>query len=341
MEAHMILRKIAVDLGTSNTRIYENGRGVVLNEPSLVTVNTNANRVVRIGEDAESVKGKAPDSEETVRPLSNGVISRYRHTLIMLKKFLKKSCGNLVIRPDMTVCVPCGISDVEEHAVKDVCSEAGAKNVLLIDSPLAAAIGAGIDVTSSTGNLIIDIGGGTTDIAVICSGGVVCSDSVKTGGFAMNESIIKYVRRKYLLAISETSAERAKLKAGAVWGGDTSRMADVRGKCLQTSTPRSVTLTCADMVESLEEPVTSVIEALCGVLEQTPPELISDISKSGILLVGGGSKIYGIDKLISSVTGVPCRIAENPETRGVVGAGRAADLGLRLGAGTLSRYRTH
>ncbi len=335
-----MLNNIAIDLGTSNTLIYVSGKGVVLNEPSLVTVNTGLNKVVKTGEESESVKGKTPDTELTVRPLSGGVISRYRHTLIMLRRFLKKSCGRFVVRPNMTVCVPCGISDVEEHAVKDVCSEVGAKNVYLIDSPLAAAIGAGLDVTSCIGNMVIDIGGGTTDVAVICSGGVVCSDSIKTGGYAMNEALIKYVRRRYLVAISESSAERAKIKAGAVWRRDDGMTVDVRGKCLQTSTPKSVTLDCADMVESLEEPMTSIIEAVCGVLERTPPELISDISKNGILLVGGASRIYGLDRLISSVTGMGCHLAEKPELCAVIGAGRAADIGLRLGAGNNARYKT-
>ncbi len=257
----------------------------------------------------------------------------------MLKHFLKKADKYPILRPTMTVCVPCGISDVEEHAVKDVCIEAGAKSVYLIDAPLACAIGCGIKVERPCGHLVIDIGGGTTDIAVICSGGVVCSDSVKVGGCAMNDAIIKYVRRKYLVSISDSAAESAKRKAGAVWRRDDGKTADIRGKSLQTSSPCVVTLNSADMVEALEEPMTAIIESLYGVLEQTPPELISDISNNGILLCGGGSRIYGLDKFIYSVTGMACKHAENPEQYAVIGAGRAEDIGIRLGTDSCSRRK--
>ncbi len=334
-----MMRNIAVDLGTSNTLIYINGRGVVLDEPSLVTVNRDTNRVVKTGLDSYSVKGRTPDSEYTVRPVCDGVISKYRHTLIMLRSFLKKVSKNQPLRPNVTVCVPCGISDVEEHAVKDVCMEAGAKSVYLIDSPLAAAIGSGIKVTEPYGHLVIDIGGGTTDIAVICSGGVVCSGSVKIGGCAMNEAIVKYVRRKYFVSISESSAEKAKINAGTVWRRDDGKTADVRGKNLKNASPCVLTLNSADMVEALEEPMSGIVEAVCDVLEQTPPELISDISKNGILLSGGGARIYGLDKLIESFTGVSCRLAPHPEQCAVIGAGRAEDLGIRLGASSYSRFK--
>ncbi len=334
-----MIKNIAVDLGTSNTLIYINGKGVVLDEPSLVTVNRIANKVVKTGKDAESVKGRTPDSEQTVRPICDGVISKYRHTLIMLQYFLKKIYKYQVLRPTMTVCVPCGISDVEEHAVKDVCMEAGAKSVYLIDSPLAAAIGAGIKVNEPVGHLVIDIGGGTTDIAVVCSGGVVCSGSVKIGGCAMNEAIIKYVKRKYYVSISDSAAESAKKKAGTVWRRDDGKTADVRGKNLQTASPCTLTLNSADMVEALEEPMTAIVEALYNVLEQTPPDLISDISLNGILLTGGGSRIYGLDKFVMSVTGMPCKLADHPEHCAVIGAGRAEDLGIRLGASSYSRFK--
>ncbi len=331
-----MVRNIAVDLGTSNTLIYVSGKGVIFEEPSLVTVNRDSNKVVRTGKEAHSVKGRTHDSEYTVRPICDGVISKYRHTYIMLKHFMKKISKYQVIRPTMTVCVPCGISDVEEHAVRDVCMEVGAKAVYLIDSPLAAAIGGGADIRESTGRLVVDIGGGTTDIAVICSGGVVCSDSVKLGGCAMNEALIKYVRRKYSVLISESSAERAKIAAGTVWGRDDGATADVRGRSLSDSSPCTVSLNAADMVEALEEPMAAIAEAVCNVIERTPADLVADIAQNGIMLTGGGSLLYGVDKLIESVTDIKCTGAEKPMQCAVIGAGRAEDYGVRLGVESVS-----
>ncbi len=337
-KAHMI-RNIAVDLGTSNTLIYVSGKGVIFEEPSLITVNRDSNKVVRTGKEAYSVKGRTHDSEYTVRPICDGVISKYRHTLIMLDHFMKKISKHQIIRPSMTVCVPCGISDVEEQAVMDVCLEAGAKSVYLIDAPLASAIGHGFDIREPIGRLVVDIGGGTTDIAVICSGGVVCSDSVKIGGCAMNEALIKYVRRKYFVAISESSAEKAKISAGTVWRRDDGTVADVRGKNLKSSAPCILTLNAADMVEALEEPMAAIVEAVCNVIEQTPPDLVADIAENGILLTGGGSQIYGFDKLIESFTGIKCTVTKKPLQCAVIGAGRAEDLGVKLGGESLSRIK--
>ena len=316
-------KKIAVDIGTSSVLIYEKGKGLVLQEPSVITVDTVTNKVIKAGKEAKEVAERTSDGViKTVFPISEGVVNRYTHTLVMLDKFLQRSCGKFVVRPDITVCVPCAISDVEEMAFKNIALECGAKNVYLIDSPFAAAIGAGVDVMAPSGNMIIDIGGGCTDVAVISLGGIVESVCAKCGGNNFNEAIIKYVRARYDVIISDSAAEEVKVMAGTVWSGGMGNF-EVKGKSIRTSTPALVTLAQQDIIEAFEEPVTRIAEAVTSVLEKTPPELVSDIAKNGIVMTGGGSLIRGFDKLISSITGAPVRIAEKPVSCTVIGAGKA------------------
>ncbi len=321
-------RKIAIDLGTSTLQIFVEGKGVVLNEPSVIAVDKYLNRVTRVGREAAELIGREPEGIEVVRPIRDGVISRFNHTVVMLQRFLRKSCGRFIIPPGVVIAVPSIVTDVEEHAVRDAAVSAGLKDPYLIDEPVAAAIGAGVDVTADRGSMIVDIGGGTTDIAVICLGGAVVSSSIRVAGDEMTDAVVKYVRNKYSILIGEQAAEDAKILIGSVWRRDDIQTTTVKGKSLKSRAPVVTELSSNDMTEALEEPVTELIEEICAVIEKTPPELVTDIAENGIILTGGGSQIYGLDKIISSVTGLPVKYAEEPSLCVVKGAGRADTAGL-------------
>lgn len=321
-------RKIAIDLGTSTLQIFVEGKGVVLNEPSVIAVDKYLNRVTRVGREAAELIGREPEGIEVVRPIRDGVISRFNHTVVMLQRFLRKSCGRFIIPPGVVIAVPSIVTDVEEHAVRDAAVSAGLKDPYLIDEPVAAAIGAGVDVTADRGSMIVDIGGGTTDIAVICLGGAVVSSSIRVAGNEMTDAVVKYVRNKYSILIGEQAAEDAKILIGSVWRRDDIQTTTVKGKSLKSRAPVVTELSSNDMTEALEEPVTELIEEICAVIEKTPPELVTDIAENGIILTGGGSQIYGLDKIISSVTGLPVKYAEEPSLCVVKGAGRADTAGL-------------
>lgn len=323
-----MIRKVAIDLGTSTLQLYVEGKGVVLNEPSVIAVDKYLNRVVRVGREAEELIGRAPEGIEVVRPVREGVISRFNHTVAMLQHFLRKSCGRFLIPPGAVIAVPSIVTDVEERAVRDAAISAGLKEPYLIDEPVAAAIGAGADITGDTGHMVVDIGGGTTDIAVICLGGAVVSSSIKTAGDAMTDAIVKYVRNKYSLQIGERTAEDAKKAIGCVWRRAENKTFSVTGKSLKSGAPHTVELTSSDMTEALEEPVTELIEEICAVVERTPPELVTDIAENGMILTGGGCQIFGLDKMIGSVTGLPVIVAEQPELCVVLGAGKAQSSGM-------------
>lgn len=324
---------VAIDLGTASVLIYIKGKGIVLQEPSVVIVDKMTGHIIKVGREAQEMIGRTPENVVAVRPLCDGVISQYQITLQMLQIFLKRACGSFVVRPNITICVPGGITDVEERAVYDAATEAGAKEPYLIEEPIAAAIGAGIDISQPEGNMIIDIGGGTTDIAVISMCGVASEASIKVAGDKMNQAIIRYCRRKHGVLIGEATAEEAKIKVGAVWRREDNKSINIKGKSKRSGTPTIVTLTSHDMIEALEEPITSIVEAVCNVIERTPPELVSDIYKNGIVMTGGGSLIYGIDKLIANVTGIPTRVAERPISCVAIGTGRAGDFDLHLSRG--------
>ncbi len=321
-------RKIAIDLGTSTIQIYVEGKGVVLNEPSVIAVDRYLNKVTRVGREAAELLGREPEGIEVVRPIRDGVISRFNHTVVMLERFLRKSCGRFLLPPGVVIAVPSIVTDVEEHAVRDAAVSAGMKDPYLIDEPVAAAIGAGADVTADRGSMIVDIGGGTTDIAVICLGGPVVSSSIRVAGDEMTDAIVKYVRNKYSILIGDRMAEEAKIAIGSVWRRTDIQTTTVKGKSLKSRVPVMTELTSNDMTEALEEPVTALIEEICAVIEKTPPELVTDIAENGIILTGGGCQIYGLDKIIKSVTGLPVKVADEPLLCVVRGAGKADKAGL-------------
>lgn len=305
---------MGIDLGTATVLVFIKGKGVVLNEPSVVALDRNTNRVLAVGQEARQMIGRTPGNIVAVRPLKDGVISDYDTTEKMLKYFIKKACGKRKMSaPKVMVCVPSKATEVEKRAVKDAAIHAGAKKVFLIEEPLAAAIGAGMDITIPSGNMVIDIGGGTTDVAVISLGGIVVRDSLKVAGDKFDEAIIKFIRRKYKLMIGERTAENLKIQIGAAYRSeeDPIETMDIKGRDLVTGLPKNITISSDEMVEALEESVTYIAECAHNVLEKTPPELAADIAEKGILMTGGGALLNGLDRLLSKITNVPVYIAES------------------------------
>ena len=334
-------KDIGIDLGTATVLVYVKGRGIVLKEPSVVAIDDDTKRIVKVGHEAQRMLGRTPGNLKAIRPLRDGVISQYDVTLKMIEYFIRRACGgNLIFKPRVIICVPSGITEVEERAVIDAARQAGAKDTRIIAEPIAAAIGAGIDISKPNGHMVVDIGGGTTDIAVIALGDSVVSESIKVAGDKFDEAIIRYVRRKYNVLIGDRTAEEIKKKIGSVWGREEPLMIDIKGRCLKEGMPKIIRLSSAEMPIALEEPITEIIEAVCSVIERTPPELIGDILYNGIIMTGGGSKLYGIDKLIENVTGVRTRVADKPDQCVAIGTGRALDYMTSLPEGTaVSRQR--
>lgn len=319
-------KDIGIDLGTATVLVYVKGKGIVMKEPSVVAIDRDTGNILKIGREAQQMLGRTPGNIIAIRPLRDGVISQYEVTLRMIQHFIKRACGSIMFRqPRVIICVPSGITEVEERAVIDAANQAGAKKTYLIEEPVAAAIGAGIDISTPNGHMIVDIGGGTTDIAVISLGGVVVSESIKVAGDKFDEAIIRYVRRKYNVAIGERTAEEIKVKVGGAWHRDEPRVIDVKGRCLVQGLPKVVRISSLEMPEALEEPITAVIEAVCNVIERTPPELIGDILYNGIVMTGGGSLLFGLDRLIASVTGIKTRIANKAVDCVAIGTGLSLD----------------
>ncbi len=319
-------RYIGIDLGTSSVLIYVKGKGIVLDEPSVVAVNDESGELVEIGKDALLMLGKTPEGISVIRPMSEGVISKYEVTLTMLQHFIKKATAmSQIFKPIIAVCVPSGITDVEERAVRDAATQIGARYTYLIEEPLAAAIGAGIDIMSPDAQMIIDIGGGTTDIAVISYGQIAFSESVRVGGDKFDDAITRYIRRKHNLLIGERTAEKVKKEIGTVWQRDESVSLEVSGRGLLEGLPKSVKLNSSEMVGALEEPITAIVEAVCAVIEKVPPETLKDIMKKGIVMTGGGSMLYGLDSLIANVTGIKTKVAENAISCVAIGTGKALE----------------
>ena len=319
------MNDIAIDLGTSNILVYVKGKGVVFEEPSVVAVDKATGKVLKVGKDAQLMLGRTPGNILAVRPLKDGVISQYDVTLKLLKHFIRKTTGASIFKPRVMVCVPSGITEVEERAVYDATIAAGAKKTYLIEEPIAAAIGAGIDISKPRGNMIVDIGAGTTDVAVISLGSIVVSDSLKLAGDTIDEAIIKYIRRKYNVLIGEVTAEEIKKKLGAALPLDNQYVMDVKGRCLNEGLPKMITITSDEVREAVSPVAKAIADAVCHVLERTPPELVGDIAANGIILTGGGSLIYGLDRLIENSCGIKTFIAENPTTCVVIGTGRSLD----------------
>ena len=318
-------KDIGIDLGTASVLVYVKGKGIVVSEPSVVAIDTNSDRILKVGREAQQMLGRTPGNIMAIRPLRDGVISQYDVTLKMLQHFIRRACGSVLFKPRVIICVPSGITEVEERAVVDAATQAGARRTYLIEEPVAAAIGAGIDISMPNGNMVVDIGGGTTDIAVISLGGVVVSESIKVAGDKFDEAIIRYVRRKHNVLIGERTAEQIKMKVGGAWLREEPRMIEVKGRCLVQGLPRVVRISSMEMPDALEEPITAIVESVCSVIERTPPELVGDILYNGIVMTGGGSLLYGLDRLIANVTGLKVRVADKPVACVAIGTGKALD----------------
>ena len=315
-------RDLAIDLGTMTTLIYARSRGITLREATLVAMDRSNGRVLRIGEDAKKMLGRTPANIVPVHPIVSGVISDYDMTVRMLKDFISRITSFSLFKPRVLICVPASITGVEERAVIDAAIEAGARKVYLLESTLATAVGAGIDINKADGHLVVDIGSGTTEAAVISLGGVVQCESVKTAGMVFDEAIVRYIRKKHNLLIGLRTAEELKISIGCVFPRPEVSYEEVKGRCLVTGLPRSVTISSTDMIEALEEPVAQVLEAIHLVLERTPPELTADVSQNGIVLSGGGSQIWGLEKLIEERTGISTILVDDALSCTAYGAGR-------------------
>jgi len=328
---NMMAQDIGIDLGTATVLIYLKGKGIVLKEPAVVAMDLETKKLLAVGREAQRMLGRTPENIVAVRPLRDGVISDYDMTERMLKYFLDKICKRRLVKPRVVICVPSIVTEVEERAVIDAATQAGAGRTFLIEEAIAAAIGADIDISKPCGNMVVDIGGGTTDIAVISLGGIVESASIKVGGDKFDEAIIKYIRRKYNVLIGERTAEQIKLEIGCVvprtddYGNKRIISTDIRGRSLVSGLPKTISVSSNEMMEALEEPSASVIEAVKSLLERTPPELVGDLSTRGIVMTGGGSLLFGLDKLLENHTGIKCMLAEDAVSCVALGTGKALD----------------
>lgn len=318
---------LAIDLGTANTVIYVRDQGVILDQPSVVAVKSSTNEVLAAGDRAKNMLGKTPESIIACRPMRDGVIANFELTESMLRYFIREVHNNrrALVRPRMIIGVPSGITQVEKRAVEDSAKQAGAREIYTIIEPMAAAIGAGLPVEEPAGNMVVDIGGGTTEVAIISLKDVVYCKSARVGGDEMDKSIVQYVKRKYNLLIGEKTAEDVKIRIGTAILGDESNKVEVKGRDLVTGVPKTVTLSDAEVFESLTEPISVIIDAVRSALENAPPELSSDLVDRGIMMCGGGSLLKNLDLLISKETGLPVRVADNPLLSVVLGAGKVLD----------------
>ena len=335
-----LAKDIGIDLGTASVLVFIKGKGVVLQEPSVVALDKNSGRLLKVGEEAQAMLGRTPGNIVAIRPLREGVISDYDMTERMLREFIHKVNGGFqLFKPRVIICVPSGITEVEERAVVDAGIQAGARRVYLIEEPVAAAIGAGIDIAKPDGHMVVDIGGGTTDIAVISLSGVVESASIKVAGDQFNESLVKYMRRKHNILIGERTAEIMKMEIGCVFPREQEMTIEVKGRCLMTGLPKTLTISSTEMLEAFEEPVERILEAIHGVLERTPPELVADIANNGIVLTGGGSLVNGLDKLVEARTGIHTMVAENAISCVALGTGKSLDSLSSMTDGTVNLSR--
>lgn len=319
----MLSTDIGIDLGTASILVYVKGKGVVLKEPSVVAFDRDTNKIKAIGEEARLMLGRTPGNIIAVRPLRQGVISDYTVTEKMMKYFIQKAIGKRPFRkPRISVCVPSGVTEVEKKAVEDATYQAGAREVFIIEEPIAAAIGAGIDISKPCGNMIVDIGGGTSDIAVISLGGTVVSTSIKIAGDDFDEAIVRYMRKKHNLLIGERTAEDIKIKIGSAYKRPEVATMEVKGRNLVTGLPKTITVTSEETEEALRETTSQIVEAVHSVLEKTPPELAADIADRGIVLTGGGCLLQGLEELIEEKTGINTMTAEDPMTAVAIGTGK-------------------
>ena len=320
--------EIGIDLGTANIIVYRRGKGIVLSEPTVVAISVNNGKVLAVGNEARDMLGRTPGNIKAIRPLKDGVIADYTTTLKMLEYIIDKTCGTRFpfrLRPTTLVCVPSGVTNVERRAVIQAAKEAGAGQAMTIEEPMAAAIGAGLPISAPGGNMVVDIGGGTSDIAVISLGGIVLSHSLRVGGNKLDEAIVRHIRNAYNLMIGEPTAEEIKIKIGSAYPLAQELRMEIRGRDLVAGLPKAIEITSDEIREALTEPVRQIVEKLCTVLEDTPPELGSDIIERGITLTGGGALLRGLDRLIFQETDIPVRVADNALNCVAIGTGRALE----------------
>lgn len=320
-------RDMGIDLGTANTLVYVRGRGIVIQEPSVVAVQAETKQVLAVGEEAKRMIGRTPGNIIAVRPMKDGVIADFEITQAMLRHFIAKALrGRPLVRPRVVICLPSGVTEVEKRAVVDATEQAGARKAYPIEEPMAAAIGAGLPVHEPTGNMIVDIGGGTTEVAIISLGGIVTHRSIRIGGDEMDEAIVNYVKRNYNLLIGERTAEEVKIAIGSAYPMDDEGSVEIRGRDLVTGLPKTIEVTAAEIREALSETVAAIVDAIKVTLERTPPELASDIMDRGIVMTGGGSLLRGLDRRVAEETGMPVHIAEDPLLSVALGAGKYLDV---------------
>ncbi|MHC6179031.1 rod shape-determining protein [Clostridium sp. JNZ X4-2] len=319
-------RDMGIDLGTANTLIYVKGKGIVLREPSVVAINSDVKKVMAIGNEAKDMIGRTPGNIVAIRPLKDGVIADFDVTHTMLRKFIEKvSPKSAFTSPRIFVCFPSGVTEVEKRAIEEATKHAGARDVLLMEEPMAAAIGAGLPVNEPTGSMIVDIGGGTTEVAIISLGGIVTSKSLRIAGDELDQAIVSYIKKEYNLMIGERTSENVKIELGSAFDMDEDKSMEIRGRDLISGLPKVINITESEVREALKEPIISIIEAIKTTLEKTPPELASDIMDKGIMLAGGGAMLKGLDLLINQETHMPVHIAEAPLDCVALGAGKALD----------------
>ena len=319
----MFGKDIGIDLGTASILVYIKDKGVVLREPSVVAIDKNTGRLLKVGADAQAMLGRTPGNIIAIRPLREGVISDYDMTERMLREFIRKVTSVRLTKPRVIICVPSGITEVEERAVIDAGIQAGARKVYLIEEPLAAAIGAGIDISKPDGHMVVDIGGGTTDVAVISLSGIVESASIKIAGDQFDEAVVKYIRKKYNVLVGDRTAEELKIAIGCVYPREEDITMEIKGRDLMNGLPKVFDVASSEMMEAFEEPAARILEAIHSVLERTPPELVADISTNGIVMTGGGSLVWGFDKLIERHTGIETHVADDAISCVAYGTGKS------------------
>ncbi|MGI6113099.1 MAG: rod shape-determining protein [Mahellales bacterium] len=324
---NMFSKDLGIDLGTANTLVHVRGKGILIREPSVVAIRNDSNKeVLAVGEEAKRMIGRTPGNIVAIRPMKDGVIADFDITQEMLKYFIKKaSAKRISVRPRVVVCVPSGVTEVEKRAVEEATKQAGAREAYLIEEPMAAAIGAGLPVHEPTGSMIVDVGGGTSEVAIISLGGIVTSKSLRVGGNKLDDAIVSYIKKEYNLMIGERTAEEIKINIGSAFPKDKEESMDVRGRDLVTGLPKTLRITSTEILEALKESVNNIVDAIKLTLEKTPPELAADIMDKGIMLTGGGALLSGLNKLVRSETGMPVNIAEDPLDCVVLGAGKVLE----------------
>ena len=336
----MFSKDIGIDLGTANTLVFMKGKGIVMREPSVVAVDVRSDTVLAVGTAAKEMIGRTPGSIVAVRPLKDGVIADFDITATMLKHFIRKVVRSTMFsKPHIVVCIPSGVTEVERRAVEDAARQAGASQVELIEEPMAAAIGAGLPVAEPTGSMVVDIGGGTSEVAVISLGDIVTSVSVRMAGDKFDEAVVKYIRKKHNVLIGDRTAEELKMSIGCVFPRPEEVTMEIKGRCLMTGLPRVFSVSSSEMIEAFEEVSSRILEAIHGVLERTPPELVADISTNGIVMTGGGSLVSGFDKLVTARTGIHTVIAEDAISCVALGTGKSLDSLNAMQDGTMNLSR--